>query len=70
MKNSKYLIFMGMGIELVGLVISSLYLGKWIDEKYNLKGLGMVLFSMCALAGWIYHIVLLTKKLDREKSEQ
>ena len=67
MKNNKYIVFTAMGFELVGLIVSSVLFGQFVDEKYNLKGLCLIGFSMAALAGWIYHIVILAKKIEEEK---
>ena len=62
--NTKYLVFMGMGFELIGIILSSLYLGQIIDEHFGLSGLSMVGLSMAGLAGWIYHLVLLVNRVE------
>ena len=67
MKQNKYLVFLGMGMELVGLVLTSVYVGQKIDVEYGTKGLALVGLSMASLAGWIAHIVLLSKKLEKSK---
>jgi F0F1-type ATP synthase assembly protein I len=64
--NKKYLAFTGMGFELIGIILSSVYLGHYCDEFYGTKGLGVVGLSVLGLAGWITHVVLLSKKLDKE----
>ena len=69
MKTNKYLVFTAMGFELVGLILGSVYVGQILDSKYELKGLGMVGLSMLALAGWIFHIVQLAKKLENSKDK-
>lgn len=68
MKN-KYIVFVAMGMELVGIMIGCLLIGQKLDEIYALKGLGMIGLSMIGLAGWIYQIVLLAKRADRESGE-
>jgi hypothetical protein len=65
--KSKYLIFVGMGIELVGIMIACLYIGQRVDQQYGLKGLGLAGFSLFGLAGWLIHIVRLTKSLENAK---
>ncbi len=67
--NSKYLVFAGMGVELIGIILACLYIGQMLDEKYGLKGLAMIGLSVCGLAGWIYHIILMTQKFDKEPGE-
>ena len=70
MKNNKYIVFTAMGFELVGLMIAALYLGKKIDESYNLKGLGLIGLSIFALAGWLVHIVSLAKQIERNSNDK
>ena len=65
MKNKKGLVFVGMGFELIGLILTALYLGKYVDEQYNLKGLSIALFSFIALIIWVYHLVLLTRQFQK-----
>lgn len=65
MKN-KYLVFVAMGMELVGIMVACLLIGQKIDEMYKLKGLAMIGLSMTGLAGWITQIVFLAKKLDSQ----
>lgn len=65
MKN-KYLVFVAMGMELVGIMVGCLLIGQKIDEAYNTKGLAMIGLSMAGLAGWLYHIVLLAKKTNNQ----
>ena len=64
---NKYIVFVGMGFELVGVILAGAYLGHYCDETYGWKGLGVVGFSVLGLAGWIAHIVLLAKKLESNK---
>ncbi len=65
MKDSKYLVFIGMGFELVGLVLASVYVGQYLDTKFELKGLGIVSMMVLGLVGWLVHIVQLVKNMDK-----
>ena len=64
--KSKYLVFVGMGFELVGLILGSAYLGHLLDQNYDLKGLGVVGLSVLGLGGWLTHVILLSKRLEKE----
>lgn len=68
MKN-KYLVFVAMGMELVGIVVGCLLIGQKLDEMYGTKGLGMIGLSMAGLAGWIYHMVILAKKAESQPED-
>ena len=65
MKN-KYIVFAGIGVELVGIIGVCLYIGQKLDENFGLKGLGMVGFSIAGLAGWLIRVVQMAKKLDKQ----
>ena len=69
MKN-KYIIFTGIGFELIGVILGCLFLGKAIDEKFNSNGLFMVSLSMLGLAGWLFHVVKLAKKLEKNENKE
>ena len=66
---NKYIVFSAMGFELVGIMLGCLYIGQLIDENYGWKGMGIVSFSVLGLAGWLIHIVQLSKRLDKIKEE-
>ena len=38
MRNRKAYFFIGMGFELVGLILAAVYLGQVVDERYSLGG--------------------------------
>ena len=63
MKN-KYIVFAVMGMELIGIMVGCLLIGQMLDEKFGLKGLAMIGLSMLGLAGWLYQIVMMAKRLD------
>jgi len=64
MKSNKYLVFIAIGFELVGLIVAAAILGKYLDDTYGLKGLGLIGLSFLALAGWLVHIIALVKKIE------
>jgi len=64
-KNKKGLVFMGMGFELLALILTALYVGKYIDDHYQTGGLVMAGLSFLALIIWMYHLIILTKQFRR-----
>ncbi len=64
--KSRYLIFVAMGIELVGIIIGCLLIGQKLDESFSTKGLFLVTLPMLGLAGWITQVVVLSKKLENQ----
>lgn len=67
--KSKYLVFAGMGVELIGIILTCLYVGQLIDQTYHTKGLALAGLPMLGLGGWIYHIVVLARRMDENSAE-
>lgn len=64
MKDRRFYLFIGMGFELVGLILVSVYLGQVIDEKYALGGLAIALSAMGGLGGWVLHLMWVMKRFE------
>ncbi len=67
--NSRYLVFMAMGFELVGLILACLYIGQWLDQQYGLKGLGVAGMAILGLVGWLVQLIQLIKRAEKENGE-
>jgi hypothetical protein len=66
MKDRKYLVFAGIGFELVMIILGCLYVGKKLDEKYEGHGMFLIGLSVLGLIGWLVHIVQLLKYLEKD----
>ena len=64
MKDKRAYFFIGMGFELVGIILVTLYLGQIIDDKYSLGGIAIVFFTMGGLLGWITHLMWFVKRCE------
>ena len=67
--NKQGFIFVGIGFELVGLILASVYLGQAIDKHMGWSGIAMAALMMLSLAGWIAHIVILLNRQEKEAKE-
>lgn len=67
----KYIIFASIGFELVGLIIGCFYLGQFLDQKYQTKGLIFVGLTFAALIGWLWRVIWLLRQMQKieEKEE-
>ena len=65
----KGLVFMGMGFELLGLILGGLYLGKLIDEHMGWPGYGVAVCAIAVLLSWLVHLFVLLKRFMEEPSE-
>jgi hypothetical protein len=62
----KYLVFGSIGFELVGLVLGCYYLGQFLDERYQTKGLIFVFLTFFALIAWLVRVVWMLKRFQKE----
>lgn len=67
--DKKTLILIGMAFELTGLIIAFVYLGKYVDDQYGLKGLGTAGGAFLGLIIWVIHIMIVLKD-DESKPTQ
>lgn len=66
MKKNPAAAFIAMGFELVGLILASLYLGQWLDERYSVSPWATLGLVVIGVMGWMIHIFLLIKQIDRQ----
>lgn len=62
---NKYLVFAGIGFELIALIILSVVVGEALEEKLPTKGLWVAGLILLALVGWFIHIVYLLKSTEK-----
>lgn len=58
-----------MGFELVGLIVGCFYLGQYIDEKHQTKGLAFVGLSVACLIGWLIRVIWMLNRINKEDEE-
>lgn len=67
--NKQGILFAGIGFELVGLIMAAVFLGQWVDKKWNLNGLGIAGLCFIALIGWLVHLFVLLKQFTRHADD-
>lgn len=66
----KYIIFASIGFELVGLIVGCFFLGDYLDQKYQTKGMIFVGLTLACLVGWLWRVIWLLQRMQRiEESE-
>lgn len=68
MKN-KHLAFVGIGFELVGLMLVAIYISPKLESLWPSGGLITSLVFLACLAGWFFHIWYLLKKIESDSSK-
>lgn len=66
----KYIIFASIGFELVGLIIGCFYLGQFLDQKYQTKGLIFVGLTFAALIGWLWRVIWLLRRMQKTEEKE
>lgn len=64
MKNSKFAVLMGIGFELTGVVVFSVFIGQELEKHYPSRGLWIAGLICVGFAGWVVHVVKVLKKLQ------
>lgn len=64
--DRRYLVFMALGFELLGLTVAAIFLGDYTDHRGWSRGWGVVIAPVVAMVGWLIHAVALAQRLDRE----
>lgn len=64
---NKSMAFMGMGFELVVLILGAAYLGDKIDKHYGWPGYASVVLILLFLISWFMHLLVLLKKVNSDE---
>lgn len=59
------IIFSAIGFELVGIMITMLYLGQYVDKSLHSNGIAVALLSFIGLGGWLVHLVYMLKGFNK-----
>lgn len=65
-KRNPGFVFIGMGFELVAIILGAIWLGEKIDETYQTQGLAVVTLIFVLFSGWFVHLILLLRRYMKE----
>ncbi len=66
---NKYIVFAGIGFELVGLIVVSVYAGEYLETIKPTKGLWVAGLILLSLVGWMIHLLAMLKSTQKQKSD-
>lgn len=66
----KYIIFASIGFELVGLILGCFYLGQYLDQKYQTRGLIFAGLSFACLIGWLTRVIWMLRRFQKLEENQ
>ena len=67
--DKKTVALIGLAFELTGLVLAGVFLGNYLDSKWDLKGLGVAGGALLALVLWITHVMKVLKEKSSDNSK-
>lgn len=59
------IIFVGLGIELIGLILGSIWIGQKWDEEYKMRGVITVGLLLAVLVGWFVRLLYLLRRFEK-----
>ena len=64
-KKNTYLIFTGLGFELLAIGVASVFIGEIVEGSLEWKkGYGVLLLFIVLFSGWLVHLFHLLKKVS------
>ncbi len=67
--GNKSMVFMGMGFELVIMVLGGSYFGQLLDRKFGWAGYATITLILVFLGSWFYHLLVLIKRVNENEDE-
>ncbi len=62
----KYIVFSGIGFELLIIMTVLISIGQELDRRQQTQGVFVILGVVIGFTGWLFHIIYLLKKLNVE----
>jgi uncharacterized membrane protein YfcA len=65
--------YLGLGLQLAVTIIAFVFLGNWLDTKFNLKNILTLIFGFLGIGVGLYNLiktVLNLEKRNKEKDEK
>ena len=63
---SKYVGFLALGSEIIGLILVGVWIGAWLDRRTNNQGLWTGVLVIVALVLWFVRIILLLRRKQND----
>ncbi len=62
--------YLGLGTQLAATIVLMFFLGKWLDEKFNLFPLLTIVFSFIGGGAGIYNFIKATLDINSKKKNE
>ncbi len=68
--DADWLKYSGIGIELVVIILVFLFLGLWLDDKFNTKFIFTLILTILGFVGGFYNFYLTVKRISEERKNR
>lgn len=68
--DSKNMVFLGLGVELVAIVLGLFFAGQWLGQKIGFGDLGAVLGPFIGIIVWTIHLLKMAQRVNSESEEE
>jgi putative Ca2+/H+ antiporter (TMEM165/GDT1 family) len=66
MYKNKWIVFVSIGVEAIVITILSVWLGQWLDLRFQLKNILTVILPLVGLVGWVYRVIFMVRKINQD----
>jgi len=67
--DTKYAAFIGMGAELITMLLIGIFLGRFADQRWELEGMGMAAGTVGGLVVWFVHLLVMIRGLEKNSNQ-
>ena len=68
-KQNNYAVFFGMGMELFGIIITTVFVGIQIDKYMGWQSAALMVGVIVGFIGWLIHLITALKKLSLDDDD-
>ena len=62
--------YLGLGLQLAATILGLLFLGDWIDKKFNFKYVFTLIFGFFGIGIGIYNLIKTVNELEKKKQQK
>ena len=69
-KHNKWMALLTIPFQMGVVIFSGVFLGRYLDEKFSVAPLFIVVLSLIAIGIALYHVINQIKSIQKEKNDE